>query len=153
MYALNKLYVANDNAYNIGIVAGDAYGLIDGNPYQNAYTFTQYGDILTHFNQAEEATSYAYDVDVKYYTTYDANLVLMGGNFALSTQDVSGNSILLNTPIYLTDGTLNPKFSLNVDDDNNPFDNVSVSTSVYASCVINKVTNSRTLQVSFFINF
>jgi hypothetical protein len=136
MNKLGKFYSSSTQSYDSGIVVGDCYGLIEGTlPFQNAFTFSLSGDILAYFSESEQATSYASSVDTSYYSTLDSNLILMGGNFSVATSDISGNPLILNSPIYLSNQDFTQKYSLNVDDDNNPFENLGETTSVNAQCV------------------
>jgi hypothetical protein len=134
MHSLAKLFDVETLKFNIGVVAGDAYGQINGNDYQNAFIFSEEGNILNYVTSMEESTSYALDVESKYFTSFEKNLLVYGGNFNINGVDVSGNPTILTTPLLMTDEFNAVYYDIVVDNIVNPFLS-TVYTSDFVSCV------------------
>jgi hypothetical protein len=137
MYALAQLFNDTDvpPGNTDGIVVGDLYGTLNDVDIVNAFTFSYTGEILSQISNLEQNSSYALDVDAQYYESFQTNLVLAGGNFAVQNIDASGNPFLYSSSIYLSDDLFSEKFYLNVDGDIDPFDDPLLVSGPYASCV------------------
>jgi hypothetical protein len=137
MYALAQLYNDTDSppGFTDGIVVGDLYGTSNGVDIINAFTFSYTGEILSQIVSLDQNSSYALDVDAQYYESFQTNLVLAGGNFAIVTLDESGNPFLYSSSIYLSDDLFSQKFYLNIDGNIDPFDDPLLVSGPYASCV------------------